>query len=90
MKARTGWFSCRSACYLAAGRPVVTQETGWSKYLPSDWGLLSFHDLESAAEALRSVAADPKRHAYAARDVAEEFFDSGPILRRMLSDLDAD
>lgn len=89
VKARTGWFSCRSACYLAAGRPVVTQETGWSKYLPSDCGLLSFHDLESAAEALRSVSADPKRHASAARAVAEEFFDSRDVLGGMLAQLES-
>ncbi len=87
VKARTGWFSCRSACYLAAGRPVVTQDTGWTKYLPSDGGLLSFHDMDSAVDALRRVSGDPETHAARARAVAVEFFDSGPVLRQMLSEL---
>src|SRR5262249_29130873 len=72
VKARTGWFSCRSACYLAAGRPVITQETGWSKCLPSGRGLLAFDDRESAAEALAAVDADPIGHSRAARAIAEE------------------
>ncbi len=87
VKARTGWFSCRSACYLAAGRPVVTQDTGWSKYLPAGAGLLAFDDLESAADSLRRVEAEPSRHARAARAIAEEFFDSGRVLGEMLKQL---
>src|SRR5260370_24740655 len=62
-KARTGWFSCRSACYLASGRPVVAQETGWSAYIPAGRGLLTFHDMEGARAALRAIAASPARHA---------------------------
>lgn len=89
VKAWTGWFSCRSACYLAAGRPVVLQDTGWSKVLPSDGGLLAFHDLADAAEALRTVEADPGRHAGAARAVAEEYFDSQRVLGRMLAQVGA-
>ena len=84
VKANTGWFSCRSACYLASGRPVVTQDTGWSRYLPSGEGLLSFTSLEEAAEALRSVQAEPQKHASRARAVAEEYFDSNVILRNIL------
>ncbi len=83
VKARTGWFSCRSACYLAAGRPVVTQDTGWSRYLPTGCGLLSFEDAAGAAAALRQVAGDYQQHAVAARQIAEEYFDS----RRVLTDL---
>ena len=89
VKARTGWFSCRSACYLATGRPVITQETGWSKYLPSGCGLLPFHDMETAEEALRIVSREPERHAVAAREIAEEFFDSRQVLSRMLSDVES-
>ncbi len=83
VKARTGWFSCRSACYLAAGRPVVTQDTGWSRYLPTGCGLFSFTDAAGATAALREVVGDYQRHAVAARAIAEEYFDS----RRVLTDL---
>ena len=89
VKARTGWFSCRSACYLAAGRPVVTQDTGWSAHLPVGHGLFAFATLEEAAEALERVEADPATHARAAREVAEEFFDSRRVLARLLCEMDA-
>jgi hypothetical protein len=88
VKARTGWFSCRSACYLAACRPVVTQETGWSKHLPSGAGLLAFEDPDGAREALRRVEADRALHSRAARRVAEEFFDGRKVLGRMLSQME--
>lgn len=86
VKGRTGWFSCRSACYLAAGRAVVTQDTGWSKHLPEGVGLLAFDDVEGAAEALRRVESDPARHARAARAVAEEHFDSARVLASLLAE----
>lgn len=88
VKARTGWFSCRSACYLASGRPVVTQDTGWSAHLPAGRGLLAFDTLEGAADALRQVEEDPAAHARAARGVAEEFFDSGRVLTRLLREME--
>jgi hypothetical protein len=87
VKARTGWFSCRSACYLAAARPVITQETGWSKYLPSDCGLLAFEDEDGAIDALRRVEAEPARHSRAARRIAEEHFDSRRVLGEMLAQM---
>ena len=83
VKGRTGWFSCRSACYLAAGRPVVTEDTAWSAVLPHGRGLLPFHDAASAAEAVRAVEADHAAHARAAREIAEAHFDG----RRVLADL---
>jgi hypothetical protein len=89
VKARTGWFSCRSACYLAAGRPVVAQDTGWSAHVAAGYGLLAFHDLESAVEALQAVEADPARHAAGARALAEAHFDSRIVLRDLLSALGA-
>lgn len=89
VKARTGWFSCRSACYLAAGRAVVTQDTGWSKHLPEGEGLLAFDDIEGAAEALRRVESDPARHSRAARAVAEEHFDSARVLASLLAETGA-
>lgn len=84
VKANTGWFSCRSSCYLAAGRPVITQDTAWSRLLPNGRGLLAFHDEESAIEALQRVESDPKTHAGAARAIAQEYFDSKRVLREML------
>ena len=87
VKALTGWFSCRSACYICSGRPVVTQDTGWSRYLPDGIGLLSFTDEQSAIEALKVVEDDPVRHGLAAREIAEQFFDSRSVLSAMLEQL---
>ena len=84
VQGRPGWFSCRSACYLAAGRPVVVQDTGFSCVLPVDEGLLAFSDMEGAVAAIEAVERDYARHARAARDVAEAYFDSGAVLNRLL------
>ncbi len=80
----TGWFSCRSACYLAAGRPVVVQETGFSKLLPTGKGLIPFSTLDDAACAIREVEADYDCHAGAAKAVAEEYFGSKIVLNDLL------
>jgi hypothetical protein len=85
VKAKTGWFSCRSACYLAAGRPVVTQETGWSKYLPSGSGLFAFSDMREAIEAVKKIIAEPSSQMKAARAIAEEYFDSKKVLQSLLN-----
>ena len=87
VKSRSGWFSCRSACYLAAGRPVIAQETGWSKYIPSGNGLFAFNDMDSALEAVRTVTADIKKNSRAAIAVAHEYFDSNIVLKEMISKL---
>jgi hypothetical protein len=84
VKARTGWFSCRSACYLASGRPVVTQDTGWSRYLPHGHGLFAFDSQESAVEALKQIETDPALHSQAARRIAEEHFDSNQVIGELL------
>ena len=81
---RTGWFSCRSACYLAAGRPAVVQETGFSKVIPSGEGLIAFSSLEEAAEAICRVEDDYGRHARSARTIAETYFDSDKVLPALL------
>ena len=84
-----GWFSERSANYLAAGRPVIAQDTGWREALgigAGDDGLLAFTTTEEAADALRRVEADPARHGAAARRVAQEHFDARDVLTRLLSD----
>ena len=79
-----GWFSDRSACYLASGRPVVAQDTGWSRYLPAGEGLLAFTTAEEAAAAIDEVGRDEVAHRRAARALAEELFDAGTVLPRLL------
>ncbi len=79
-----GWFSDRSACYLASGRPVVAQETGFSRHLPVGEGLLSFTTSEEAAAAMEEVAGHYARHARAARALAEDALDSAVVLERLL------
>ncbi|MFH1067882.1 MAG: hypothetical protein V1746_08280 [bacterium] len=81
---KCGWFSDRSACYLALGRPVILQETGWTKALEADEGLLSFTDAESAATSLAKVEADYDAHCRAARRLAEEKLDAQKVVGRML------
>lgn len=81
---RCGWFSDRSACYLASGRPVVAQRTGWQHVLPEGAGLLGFDDAAEAAEAVAAVRAEPERHAAAARALAEERLDARRVLPALL------
>ncbi len=83
---RTGWFSCRSACYLAAGRPVVVQDTGFSSLIPCGKGILAFNSAEEAADALRKVESDYAFHAKAALAAAREYFDSSRVLGKMIED----
>jgi hypothetical protein len=84
VESRCGWFSDRSACYLASGRPVIAQETGFSRHLPVGEGLLSFADAEEAAEAIERIDADYPRHARAARSLAEDLLDSKVVLGGLL------
>ena len=81
---RSGWFSDRSACYLASGRPVVAQDTGFSRFLPTGEGLLAFDTAQEAADALERVAADPAHHRRAARALAEEHLDARRVLGRLI------
>jgi hypothetical protein len=81
---RSGWFSDRSACYLAAGRPVILQDSGIGAYVPTGTGLLTFTDIDSAAEAINRVESDYPRHAAAAVAFAGEFLDSDLVLIRLL------
>ena len=85
VRLHTGWFSDRSACYLAAGRPVITQETGFTDHLR--WqrdGLFAFESLGEIAEAVKSINADYARHSRAAREIAREFFEAEKVLRSLL------
>ncbi len=84
----TGWFSDRSVCYLASGRPVVAQDTGLMHVLPTGAGLLAFTTMEEAVEGVRRVRRDYGAHARAARAIAEECFDSDTVLARLLRNLE--
>ena len=83
---QSGWFSCRSACYLAAGRPVVVQDTGFSKVLPCGEGILPFTNMDEAIAGIQSVESDYDRHSRAARQIAEEWFDARKVLTRFIDD----
>ena len=84
VEGKTGWFSCRTACYLAAGRPAVVQETGWSRHLPSNGGVIPFTTLEEAVEGLAEVERNYSKHSKAAREVALEFFDAKKVCQDLL------
>ena len=84
---RTGWFSDRSACYLASGRPVVTQETGFSRFIPTGEGLFAFSTIDEAAAAIETIELDYDRHRNAAREIAAEYFDARKVLTRLLDDI---
>lgn len=82
---RSGWFSERSAAYLASGRPVVLQDTGYTEWLPSGAGAVSFDDLARAVEAVAEVGSHYQYHCGAARDLAADYFASDRVLTDMLS-----
>jgi hypothetical protein len=84
---RTGWFSERSACYLGAGRPVVSQDTGFGNVLPTGEGLFAVGTAEEAGEALAMIDRDYERHSRAARAIAEEFFAAERVLAKVVEDL---
>jgi hypothetical protein len=84
VRLNTGWFSDRSACYLAAGRPVIIQETGFTKTYGGKAGLLSFQSLGEIVDAVKAINADYAKHSRAARTVAREFFEAEKVLRSIL------
>jgi hypothetical protein len=86
VQARSGWFSERSACYLASGRPVVVQDTGFSKIIPVGNGIFAFDTVEEAAAAIETVEGNYAREAKAARAIAEEYFDSEKVLTRLVEE----
>jgi hypothetical protein len=83
----TGWFSERSAAYLASGRPVVMQDTGFSRHLPCGRGLFAVRTQEEAAAAIDEIDADWERHARWGRDLAREYLDARTVLGNMLQEL---
>lgn len=81
---RTGWFSCRSACYLALGRPVLVQETGWSEKLPHGEGLLPFVTMEDCVRGIDEINRHYDRHSAAARKFAEDYLDARKVCQDLL------
>jgi len=84
VRLNTGWFSDRSACYLAAARPVIIQETGFTKNYGGNAGLLAFRSLGEIAEAVKKINADYPKHSRAAYDFACEFFEAKKVLKSIL------
>jgi hypothetical protein len=84
VESQCGWFSDRSVCYLASGRPVVAQDTGFGRALPTGEGLLAFGTIAQAVEAIETVEADYDRHRRRAREIAETYFSADVVLRRLL------
>ena len=84
VKSHSGWFSCRSACYLAAGKPVVIQDTGWSDHLPSGDRALCFTNLAEAVDAIEAVARDYTHHCTAARTYPRTYFDAAKVCAELL------
>jgi hypothetical protein len=82
-----GWFSDRSVCYLASGRPVLAQETGFSRYLPTGEGLFAIETEDDVLAAIDKMNRDYTRHSRAARRIAEEYFDSDRVLTRVLASI---
>lgn len=84
VRPRTGWFSDRSVCYLAAGRPVITQETGFSKFLPTGQGLFPFQTTEDILAAVDAVESDYAGNCRAARDIAAEYFSTKKVVGSLM------
>jgi len=88
VRPKSGWFSDRSVCYLAAGRPVITQETGFSKFVETGRGLFPFSSLEEIREAVSRINTDYAQQSVGAIEVAYEFFDADAVLRKMVKECD--
>ena len=84
VRLNTGWFSDRTACYLAAGRPAITQETGFTRHYGENRGLFAFRTLDEIPEAVRAINADYPAHCRAAYEVAAEYFEATKVLASLL------
>jgi hypothetical protein len=82
---RSGWFSDRTECYLAAGRPALVQDTGWTAHVPSGTGLIGFSTRDEALAGLDHIARDYAVHARRAREIAREHFDASRVLPPLLA-----
>jgi hypothetical protein len=81
---RSGWFSDRTECYLASGRPAVVQDTGWTAHLPAGSGLLAFSNPDEALAGIEAINSDYVRHAKCANEIAHEHFDANRVLPKLL------
>jgi hypothetical protein len=86
VRLHSGWFSERSATYLAAGKPVITQETGFSKFLPTGIGLHAFRALDDIPPAVEAINSDYQKHSDVAKEIAVEYFDAEKVLRQLMLD----
>jgi hypothetical protein len=84
IRLRSGWFSDRSAEYLAAGKPVITQDTAFGNILPTGRGLFAFRTMDDVLAALEAIAGDYEGHSRAARDLAAEYFAAEKVLATLL------
>ena len=84
VKSRSGWIGDRTAAYLTSGKPVIFQDTGFSKIIPCGEGLFGFNEAEEVVAAVETIERDYARHCKAARRIAEEYFDSDKVLGAML------
>ncbi len=89
VRLRSGWFSERDACYLASGKPVVAQDTGFGRLLPTGEGLFAFRNADEALAAVEAINSDYPRHCRAARAIAEEYFEARAVAGRLLRDIGA-
>jgi hypothetical protein len=84
VSSRCGWFSDRTECYLASGRPALVQDTGWSAHLPNGEGLLAFSSPDEALAGIDRINSDYARHARRAADIAAEYFAASRVLTPLL------
>jgi hypothetical protein len=87
IRLRSGWFSERSACYLAAARPVITQDTGFGTTLPVGEGLFAFNTMDEIISAFDAINSNYEKHSRAAREIAEEYFKAETVLEKVLIEL---
>ena len=87
VRLRTGWFSDRSATYLATGRPVITQDTGFGNVLPTGEGLFAFKTADDIVAAVEKIQSDYPRHSKAAWAIARDYFDAERVLGKFLDDI---
>ena len=84
VRLRSGWFSDRSVCYLAAGRPVVTQDTGFGNIIPTGEGLFAFNTIDDILAAFETIKTDYERHSRAAQSIAEAYFSAESVLAKVV------
>jgi hypothetical protein len=87
VRLRSGWFSERDACYLASGKPVIAQDTGFGSVLPTGEGLFAFSTMDEALASIEAVNGDYRRHCQAARGVARDYFEASAVAKRLLIDI---